>query len=125
MVQESFEYTGQETTYSSVYQIKPEEDNSSSIMNYAIRPANAYELEDGSMDPKQYAEGYAQDFGANRPHLHHMPSISTTSSFDSIASADSSEYPVYDLSTGGSQEYDWTTQHFQWPPNRMVFLRRS
>jgi hypothetical protein len=120
MVQGVFKYSDPQTAFSSVYPVKGEEESSPPLMNYVIRPTDPYGLEDYVLDPKQYTEEYIPDFMANKPHLHHMPSISTTSSFESVASADSAEYPIYDLSTGGSQDYDWTAPPFQWPPNRAV-----
>lgn len=75
---------------------------------------------------KSYHEEMLQEFSHER-HLHHMPSLSTTCTTDSIhesmTSAERGE-PSFDM-PAESQGFDWpiqSTTSFPWPPNRISFI---
>jgi membrane carboxypeptidase/penicillin-binding protein PbpC len=107
----------------SAYPVKLEA-QAEEMVPYQLANSDVYCSEQKVMETvgeKSYQEEMLDEYN-ERPHLHHMPSISTTCTSDSfsLTSADA-EVSAFDLNASESQDFDWSinaASHFQWPPNR-------
>jgi hypothetical protein len=121
MGEDNFQHSSAQSTssYSNSYPVKIEE-----MVPYQLGSADTYCPEQKIMETvgeKAFQEEMLDEYH-ERPHLHHMPSISTTCTSDSfsLTSADA-EVSAFDLNASESQDFDWSINsaaHFQWPPNR-------
>jgi hypothetical protein len=98
-------------------------DDNSEMVPYTLGNQEGYPPE-----PKR-ENSYHEDMMefSHERQLHHMPSLSTTctndSLHDSMPSADT-EQSAFDLQSATSHEFDWPISQntFPWPPNRIPLV---
>jgi hypothetical protein len=134
MGEDNYQFSSAQSTssYSNTYPVKIEEQiEIEEMVPYQLGNSETYCPEQKIMETvgeKAFQEEMLDEYH-ERPHLHHMPSISTTCTSDSfsLTSADA-EVSAFDLNASESQDFDWSinsSSHFQWPPNRIFPLNRA
>jgi len=135
----AFRYMGEDTfiysqsPYSPPYRVKTEDNNNHGLMPYNNSTnSDPYCADPAKLTVMVSENSYHKDetmdeYHDARPHLHHMPSISTTCTSDSFQSpfpsAEGGEVSAFDLNASEAQDFEWTMNSahtFQWPPNRTL-----
>ena len=122
MGEDTYTYTHSPSTYSHSIPVKLEEREQAVVgmVPYHLNNSDPYCGDQkimGNITDKSFHPDMLDDYDDNKPQLHHMASLSTTCTSDSLHSSlpsgDSGEVSVFDLNATEAQEYEWS-------PNRII-----